>query len=229
VIDVISDLSDFFKEPMDINLIHKRQNESRAKMDEELKLCTYPSFIPYYEVTDFYYYDLASWEMQEDRQLLINNLIRFTKDFGIKNILDFGAGNGMDTLPLGILPNVHVDAVEIGKHKDFLQFRINKYKANANVSTEVNKNKQYDLVNMITVLEHIYNPMDLILDLAHKTKYFSWVIDLSVESHKMHYSEFFDQMRPLAVGQQEVTLNDIKFTRLDPYANWPVFYKCDII
>jgi hypothetical protein len=82
---------------------------------------------------------------------------------------------------------------------------------------------------MIAVLEHLYEPVNLILDLAHRTKYFSWVIDLSVDSHKMHYGEFFDQMRPLAVGEKEVIMKDVKFTRLDPYGNWPVFYKCDII
>jgi 2-polyprenyl-3-methyl-5-hydroxy-6-metoxy-1,4-benzoquinol methylase len=183
----------------------------------------------FYRNTEMYYpYGLIDWEIREDRPVLTNKLIKFCKEFCIKSVFDFGMGIGSDAIPLA-KEGIQVSGCEIGKHVGFLKWRIEKHKCDIKVYDKFPDIKT-DMVILIAVLEHVWEPVNLLTYLANYTKYFSWIIDLHEDStpYGMHCIEFYDELKDFTY-KGDIDRNGVRYERIWSDQGRPQFYRIKIL
>ena len=113
----------------------------------------------FYETTDFYIYGLIRYN-KKDR---LDNILFYTKYFkkGL-DILDFGAGIGIIDFILANDHNMYYYDLE-SRTKEFTKFLNNKVENKINFVNETEMGeKQYDVIFLLDVLEHLENPMEIV-------------------------------------------------------------------
>jgi len=223
MIDVIQDLNEYLGTNYSIEEM-ERERAIRCSMVNEQLIKAYQiannnkseAMKYFYANTDLYLYDLVVWEgAQKERTIFTNWMIKFSRKYGVKKIFDFGMGVGSDAIPLA-KAGFEVSGCEVGKHVDFLKWRIKKHGVNIKVFSEF-PNEQVDMVILLAVIEHIWEPIKLLTHLSHYTKYFTWIIDLHDDGtdQGMHCVEFYKQLDPFT-EKVLIECDGIEYSRMWP-------------
>ena len=140
-------------------------------------------------------------------------------------------GIGSDAILLA-KAGFEVSGCDVGKHVDFLKWRIKKHGVNIKVFSEF-PNEQVDMVILMAVVEHVWEPIKLLTHLAHYTKYFTWILDLHDDGTNkgMHCVEFYDQLIPFT-HEGFIKCNGIEYLRKYPEEidhGRPQFYEVEVL
>ncbi len=227
MINVIQDLNGFLgtnyspKEVEDLNthyfsLLDEEIAKAYQKANDDKSLAM--KYFYESEVAGLYYlYSLAVWSgLRNDRPTFTNYMIKFAKRYGVKKIFDFGIGIGADAIVLA-KEGFEVSGCDVDNiHTDFLKWRIKKHGVDIKVFSEF-PNERVDMINLLAVIEHVWEPVKLVTHLAHYTKYFTWIIDLHDDGKTKgrHCMEFYDQLLPFTY-MGFIKCDGVEYTRRYP-------------
>jgi 2-polyprenyl-3-methyl-5-hydroxy-6-metoxy-1,4-benzoquinol methylase len=155
----------------------------------------------FYKTTNNYIYNLVIWYESKDREDFATELINLAEDLKLKSFVDFGCGVGNDGLFL--IANgyktyfIDFDCPSI----KFLKWRAKK----RNLEVEVYNIESLkvlpdaDAVFAIDVLEHMVDPLDVIMKLSSSTKLFA---------HRSEFNQTHGGRHPFHLKFNEGILNN---------------------
>ena len=129
------------------------------------------SVVDYYQDTDLYIYDLTQYQIYLEHKNLVNEMIKQIQELGLKKVLEFGGGIGefsIKAFEAGLHPTYH-DLP--GPTRKYALWRFIKYNAAVHIDNDNPLDEEWDLINVMDVLEHLENPEKVIKKLVEKTNY----------------------------------------------------------
>lgn len=129
------------------------------------------SVIHFYQTEDLYLFDLTLYQLAFEHNNIITQMVQQIKELGLKKVLEFGGGIGEFSLVCAenrIIP-IYYDLD--GELKKYALWRFQKHKQNINVAKVYPLNEEWDLVNVMDILEHLEKPELVISDLVKNARY----------------------------------------------------------
>ena len=169
--EIITDAIEFLN--IDRNEIEKKISEMENtlhKIWNNRNPQTYIDILNFYQTEELAFYNVIQFNTWSNAQ---KPSISFKK-FPIKTALDFGCGGGTTALYLAE-QGYEVDICDVNsKLVEFTKFRLNKNGYQCNI-IPLDKfkplTKNYDFITTIDVLEHVLNPLELIIHFRKHSKY----------------------------------------------------------
>ena len=195
---LVKDLAEYTKQPKEeierLVMIGQKKlrdewNEKKPQTDEEIRKL--------YKETENYLYDLAYYHFTEKRQADLE-LVEALKKHKPKNVLDYGAGIGINTLMLA-REGINVTIADLdSKSLDFALWRLKKDNLKHKVwKVDVDDKppeEKYDIIVLYDILEHLSvkeckKVVDKLIKLKHKdTEIIMSTSFLKSKEHPMHYN-----------------------------------------
>ena len=158
------------------NNLHKIWNQRNPQ--------TYSEIIDFYKKEELHFFNVLQFNLWSNAQM---PFVDFNK-YPIKTCFEFGCGIGTTALLLAEM-GFEVDIADANiKLVEFTKFRLNKrgYKCNIiNIDKYKPLEKSYDLITTIDVLEHVLNPIELMVHFREYSKYW-YVTNLNPAKISQH-------------------------------------------
>jgi len=180
---IFNDLVEYTNLPRNIVL----QKCADAEKELVLSWKKKKSIIEFYQNTDLYLFDLTKYQLILENNKTIENMIKQIKDLKLNKILEYGGGIGEFSL-LCFEGGLDISYYDLnGKTKDYALWRFKKHNCDINIETINCLNKNWDVVNIMDVLEHLENPEEIITKLKKNARY------LLCNPEKIQYNELCPQ------------------------------------
>jgi len=130
------------------------------------------SVIDYYKSTDLYIFDLTKYQILLEAKDKIEAMIKQIKDLGFVKVLEYGGGIGEFSIKCheNEISSTYFDLD--GKTKEYALWRFKKHECSKiTVADSDPLEQEWDLVNVMDVLEHLEDPDEIVEKLAKKAKY----------------------------------------------------------
>jgi len=129
------------------------------------------NIIEFYQDTNLYLFDLTKYQLILEHCNLIKDMINQIKELKLSKILEFGGGIGEFSL-LCFENEFDISYYELdGKTKQYALWRFKKHNCDINIEKPDCLDKNWDIVNIIEVLEHLENPNEIIAKLKKNVRY----------------------------------------------------------
>jgi hypothetical protein len=129
------------------------------------------NIIEFYQNTDLYLFDLTKYQLILEHQKKIKEMIGQIKDLNFEKILEYGGGIGEFSL-LCFENGLNISYYDLdGKTKDYALWRFKKHNCDINIEKSGCLDKNWDIVNIMDVLEHLEVPEEIIAKLKKNTRY----------------------------------------------------------
>jgi hypothetical protein len=127
--------------------------------------------IEFYQNTDLYLFDLTKYQLILEYQNKIKEMIKQIKELKLKKILEYGGGIGEFSL-LCFEDDLDTSYYDLdGKTKDYALWRFKKHNCYINIEKPGCLDKEWDIVNIMDVFEHLENPEEIIAKLKKNARY----------------------------------------------------------
>lgn len=143
--------------------------------------------IDFYKGEDLYLFDLTKYQLILEHQGAVKKMIQQIQELKLNKILEFGGGIGEFSL------HCAESGLDITYHdldgviKNYAQWRFDKHQAPVKLDSQNPFLQEWDLVNVMDVLEHLENPKEVISQLGQKAQY------LFCNPEEVRYNHFFPQ------------------------------------
>ena len=145
------------------------------------------SVLDFYREAELYIFDLTKYQLILESNQLVNKMINQIENLKLKKILEFGGGIGEFSV-LCSEKDFDITYYDLdGEIKNYALWRFNKHQCDIKVAEKYPLDQQWDLVNMMDVLEHLENPQEVISDLSKNTDY------IFCNPEEVKYNVFFPQ------------------------------------
>jgi len=145
------------------------------------------NILDFYKDTDFYIFDLTKYQLTLEHDNIIKKMIKQIKDLKSEKILEYGGGIGEFSI-LCYENELNISYYDLnGKTKDYALWRFKKHTCQIKIAEEDCLDEEWDVINIMDVLEHLENPEEVILKLKDKAKY------VFCNPDEIPYDEFYPQ------------------------------------
>ena len=126
----------------------------------------------FYKNSELYLYDITYYQLLLESHGLISQMIKQIKKLRLHRIMEYGGGIGEFSL-ICDQNNMNVTYYDLdGVIKKYALWRFHKYKAKGITITKKDSlNEEWDIVNIMDVLEHLEKPNRVIERLSKKSRY----------------------------------------------------------
>jgi hypothetical protein len=125
----------------------------------------------YYKNTDLYLFDLTQYQLLLQHHKLIVEMIEQIKRIGTTSVLEFGGGIGEFSIVCAE-NSITCTYYDIGKTKEYAVWRFKKHHSTVTVAEHDPLDTQdWDVVNVMDVLEHLEHAHDVIEILGRRARY----------------------------------------------------------
>lgn len=130
------------------------------------------SVLDFYKSTDLYLFDLTKYQLILEYSNKIKKMIEQIKELKLNKILEYGGGIGEFSL-LSCEEGLNISYYDLdGKTKNYALWRFKKHNCEKiNIKNKKCLDEEWDVINIMDVLEHLENPEEIILKLKENTKY----------------------------------------------------------
>lgn len=165
---ILKDLIDYSKLPP--KLVYERCKYAVYELAIQWK--SKKNILDFYKNSELYLYDLTYYQMMLESHGLIHQMIKQIKRLKLQKILEYGGGIGEFSL-LCNENNLNVTYYDLdGVIKRYALWRFRKHNAKKIVIAKKDPlNEEWDIVNIMDVLEHLKNSEKIINKLSKKAKY----------------------------------------------------------
>tara|TARA_Y100000310_G_scaffold32447_1_gene30730 strand:- start:709 stop:1362 length:654 start_codon:yes stop_codon:yes gene_type:complete len=130
------------------------------------------NILDFYKNSDLYLFDLTKYQLILEHNNKIKEMIKQIKELKLNKILEYGGGIGEFSL-LCCENKFSISYYDLdGKVRDYALWRFKKHNCEEiNIKNESCLDEEWDVVNIMDVLEHLENPNEIILKLKEKARY----------------------------------------------------------
>lgn len=141
----------------------------------------------FYKDNELYIFDLTRYQAMLEAYGHIRKMVSQIKGLGLRRVLEFGGGIGEFSIVCAE-EGLDVSYFDLnGVIRDYALWRFAKHCAGVRVIEENPLDEEWDVVNVMDVLEHLENPEEVIAKLREKAKY------IFCNPDEIKYDEFFAQ------------------------------------